>query len=142
MVKGFEKLAKILLIGLLLLLTLLITSHCILIQKRILDVSTNNNDVIASLIYINNKIAQSSGNIIADKDRIIIEEDNFSTIIYYKDNWLMEQYNSKGSKLNKLTGEKIVELKSFEVDNSDDFYIIHIETLQGNNYDLRIKNEK
>ena len=54
----------------------------------------------------------------------------------------MEQYNSKGSKLNKLTGEKIVELKSFEVDNSDDFYIIHIETLQGNNYDLRIKNEK
>lgn len=142
MVKGFEKLAKILLIGLLLLLTLLITSHCILIQKRILDVSTNNNDVIASLIYINNKIAQSSGNIIADKDRIIIEEDNFNTIIYYKDNWLMEQYNSKGSKLNKLTGEKIVELKSFEVDNSDDFYIIHIETLQGNNYDLRIKNEK
>ena len=81
MVKGFEKLAKILLIGLLLLLTLLITSHCILIQKRILDVSTNNNDVIASLIYINNKIAQSSGNIIADKDRIIIEEDNFNTII-------------------------------------------------------------
>lgn len=142
MVKGFEKLTKILLIGLLLLLTLLITSHCILIQKRILDVSTNNNDVIASLIYINNKIAQSSGNIIADKDRIIIEEDNFNTIIYYKDNWLMEQYNSKGSKLNKLTGEKIVELKSFEVDNSDDFYIIHIETLQGNNYDLRIKNEK
>lgn len=142
MVKGFEKLAKILLIGLLLLLTLLITSHCILIQKRILDVSTNNNDVIASLIYINNKIAQSSGNIIADKDRIIIEEDNFNTIIYYKDNWLMEQYNSKGSKLNKLTGEKIVELKYFEVDNSDDFYIIHIETLQGNNYDLRIKNEK
>lgn len=142
MIKGFERLAKILLIGLLLLLTLLITSHCILIQKRILDVSTNNNDVIASLIYINNKIAQSSGNIIADKDRIIIEEDNFSTIIYYKDNWLMEQYNSKGSKLNKLTGEKIVELKSFEVDNSDDFYIIHIETLQGNNYDLRIKNEK
>lgn len=142
MIKGFERLAKILLIGLLLLLTLLITSHCILIQKRILDVSTNNNDVIASLIYINNKIAQSSGNIIADKDRIIIEEDNFSTIIYYKDNWLMEQYNSKGSKLNKLTGEKIVELKSFEVGNSDDFYIIHIETLQGNNYDLRIKNEK
>ena len=142
MIKGFERLAKILLIGLLLLLTLLITSHCILIQKRILDVSTNNNDVIASLIYINNKIAQSSGNIIAYKDRIIIEEDNFSTIIYYKDNWLMEQYNSKGSKLNKLTGEKIVELKSFEVDNSDDFYIIHIETLQGNNYDLRIKNEK
>ena len=142
MIKGFERLAKILLIGLLVLLTILITSHCILIQKRILAVSTNNNDVIDSLIYINNKIAQSSGNIIADKDRIIIEEDNFNTIIYYKDNWLMEQYNSKGSKLNKLTGEKIVELKSFEVDNSDDFYIIHIETLQGNNYDLRIKNEK
>lgn len=96
--------------------------------KRIVIASENDKNFRIPLSYVATTLRQNDSEdvslgVVDGTQCLLIEHDNYQTIIYYYDGYLNELTVKNDAKFGLADGEKIIELDYFEISESNNGYL-------------------